>query len=455
MTLEETGECVTGCECVAPGFCTRHSTNKTPHLHRLCRTSPDHWRLWETGKGSESQPAAALPTSCRHRGSVSRQEHCKSCGQRDVLATIYYCRVRGECTQHSHGLRRGEGEAREQLPVCAFCEQFAPVQAGEPIIVEDGTCLGDLTVLSAALLALAEQYPGRFSVLVRSNHPYLFEGSPFARGISMDAPTPQEWQAARRIAAHCDPDRWTGRSDLTTSINYSNQRPRHFVDAYCESLAASLALPGPLVCQDWSQPSIRLTLEEKSWLAQVHAPEGQRPFWLVNAGWKSDYPAKRWDGFAEVIHQTANYVRWVQIGANSDNHPALPGVWRDLRGQTDGRQLVRLVYWSAGVLCGVTGLAHLAHWIERRDGQPRPAVVVAGGREPPQWFQYPQQTTFSTVGQLDCCRFGGCWASRVEFGQSGDGLCKRPTPEGVGQCFRSIPPELVAVKILQLATAPG
>lgn len=444
-----------GCQCNSPGFCERHKMTKTPHLHHLCRTSKEYWDLWESGQGrAEAAGAAAfLPTSCQHRGPISRQERCKSCGQRDVLANVYYCRALGECTEHAHGLRRGEGTDRQLLPVCAFCQQFDLTPPGEPIIVEDGTCLGDLTVLSAALLALAEQYPGRFRVLVRSNHPYLFEGSDFARGISMAADIPQEWQLARRIAAHCDPDRWTKRGDLGASINYSNQRPRHFVDAYCDSLAASLALPGPLVCRDWSRPSVRLTLEEKGWLSQVHTPEDQRPFWLVNAGWKSDYPAKRWDGFAEVVRLTSHLVRWVQIGAAADNHPELPGVWRDLRGQTDGRQLVRLVYWASGVLCGVTGLAHLAHWIERRDGLARPAVVVAGGREPPQWFQYPQQTTFSTIGQLDCCQFGGCWVSWVAPGQQGDGFCKRPTGYGVGECMRSIYPETVAAKVQQLALA--
>lgn len=44
-------EIVTGCECPAPGFCTRHNCEKVAHWHNLCKTRPDYFRLWESGGG--------------------------------------------------------------------------------------------------------------------------------------------------------------------------------------------------------------------------------------------------------------------------------------------------------------------------------------------------------------------------------------------------------------------
>jgi hypothetical protein len=39
-------------------------------------------------------------------------------------------------------------------------------------------------------------------------------------------------------------------------------------------------------------------------------------------------------------------------------------------------------------------------------------VVVAGGREPPNWEAYPPHQFIHTIGRLPCCAKGGCWRSR-------------------------------------------
>lgn len=49
----------------------------------------------------------------------------------------------------------------------------------------------------------------------------------------------------------------------------------------------------------------------------------------------------------------------------------------------------------------------------RRGKLPRSAVIVAGGREPPQWEAYPHHRFLHTVGLLPCCATGGCWKSRT------------------------------------------
>ena len=42
---------LTSCECEAAGFCQRHGCNKTDHFHKLCRTRPDYFALYEEGRG--------------------------------------------------------------------------------------------------------------------------------------------------------------------------------------------------------------------------------------------------------------------------------------------------------------------------------------------------------------------------------------------------------------------
>ena len=107
-------------------------------------------------------------------------------------------------------------------------------------------------------------------------------------------------------------------------------------------------------------------------------------------------------------------ILFVQIGGKGDHHPPLSGTL-DLRGSTDVRQLIRLVHHSAGVLCPVTGVMHLAAAVPVREGHPqnRPCVVVAGGREPSQWEAYPHHQFLHTLGALRCCDNGGCWKSRT------------------------------------------
>ena len=114
-------------------------------------------------------------------------------------------------------------------------------------------------------------------------------------------------------------------------------------------------------------------------------------------------------------------VLFVQVGEKGHVHEGLKGVI-DLRGKTDLRQMVRLVYHAQGVLCGVTMAMHLAAAVEVKGGKPknRPCVVVAGGREPPQWEAYPHHQFIHTVGSLLCCDNGGCWKSRTVALGDGD-----------------------------------
>ena len=146
----------------------------------------------------------------------------------------------------------------------------------------------------------------------------------------------------------------------------------------------------------------------------------------------------------------------MQIGSPEHDHRPIEGAL-NLIGQTDLRQLVRLVYHAQGILCGVTALGHLAHWVERKAEQPRHAVIVAGGRESPHWFAYPGQQVLHTIGELPCCATGGCWRSRVTplalYPEHNNSLCERPAGD-VGACMTRIDPAAVAKLIRRLGTNP-
>jgi ADP-heptose:LPS heptosyltransferase len=299
------------------------------------------------------------------------------------------------------------------------------------VIIRNDQSPGDVVVLTAAIKALHEAYPKQFVTDVRTPCPELWENS-LSRPVPDDAET----------------------IDATyTGIHRSSEQPVHFLQAFCDDLADALKIKR-FSSRDWMQPSILLSDEEKGWIRQVEEPG---PYWIINAGVKRDYTAKRWDGYQEVVDQTRDSVTWVQIGSEEHDHRPLEGVI-DLIGKTDLRQLVRLVYHAEGVLCGVTALMHLAHWVERGPDNPfrRHAVIIAGGREAPSWFSYPGHHVLSTIGELDCCAERACWKSRVVplgDGDEKDGsLCVHPVGE-VGQCMRLIAPEMVSQLVLRLRSS--
>lgn len=425
---------MTACACQPAEFpfrCDRHDCEKVEHWHHLCQTREDYFQLWEQGRGpgqniqQQAQPAFM---TCQHRGPELRRELCPSCNGH-VELKVYTCAVRGECTI---------GKPFNSIPCCFGCRSHAAPDAPpqERIIIHDGLSPGDITVLTAAVKALHDNFPGKYLIDVRTPCPALWEHSPYIANIPDGG--------GRYVTTNYDPDRLG--IDAYATVNQSSQRPIHMLEAYCEGLAAVIGIPA-LRPKNWLEPSIFLSPEEKIWLPQI---EGD--YWVVNAGIKPDCGVKLWNGYTETIRRTADKIKWVQVGSPEHIHTPIEGAI-NLIGQTDLRQLVRLVYHARGVLCGVTALQHLAHWVERKNNQPRRAVIVAGGRESPHWFAYPGQQIFHTIGELPCCTTGGCWKSYTPDYQlipaSTNWLCERPKGNQ-GECMERITPESVANMVLRV-----
>ena len=272
--------------------------------------------------------------------------------------------------------------------------------------------------MTAAIDSLHRTHPGRYLTAVESPCPELFAHHPLI------APAGNGFE----------------RIDMEYPlIHQSNERPVHFLQGYCDHLAEKLGVPIQCIV---NRPSLYFSDEERQWTGRIEEMLGRpRPYWLVNAGKKSDYTCKQWpvEHYQQVIDTLQGRVLFVQAGATGDRHRRLRGVV-DQVGKTTLRELLRLALHAQGGIGPSTLLQHVFAALEK------PYVCLLGGREPLSWVQYPLQTTLHTMGAIDCCRLGACWKSRVVPLDDGEGhdknLCVQPvfTDPPAPRCMAMISP---------------
>lgn len=264
------------------------------------------------------------------------------------------------------------------------------------LILQNFQSPGDLLMLSAAVRDLHVCYPGRFLTDVRTPCPAIWEHNPHLTPLDESDPE------VEIIDCHYP------------LIHRSNSEPVHFLSGFVEHLNERLGLS---IRVTQFKGEIHISPEEQAWFSRVREIRGHdTPFWVFASGGKFDYTIKWWDAkrYQQVVDHFRGRLDFVLVGESHHSHPPVDGVL-DLRGQTDLRQLIRLVYHADGVLSAVSLLMHLAAAVDVKAGMPknRPCVVVAGGREPPHWTAYPHHQFIHTVGALRCCDNGGCWKSRT------------------------------------------
>lgn len=313
----------------------------------------------------------------------------------------------------------------------------------ERVIVRNTQSPGDYIVLTAAIRDLHKAHPGRFEIMMDVPQPAVYLGSPYVRGFAKGG------AGVKSVVAQYP------------AIHQSNQRRGiHFLWGFIEDLNRKLSARATLT--DF-RPDMHLNADEMR-----TPPCGlQRPYWIFASGGKKDFTAKWWDptSWQQVVNQMmARGHRMVQVGGGSHIHPPIPGAV-DLVGKTSFRELMQLIYHAEGVLCVVTCLMHIAAAFNK------PCVVVAGGREPWWWEAYNQDNRLTsmrkgqpmwvppspdpfiphqylhTVGQLDCCKTGGCWLSRIEGTAS---VCKKPVSHNgrtIPRCLQMITPEMVLAAV--------
>jgi ADP-heptose:LPS heptosyltransferase len=297
----------------------------------------------------------------------------------------------------------------------------------EKWIFENWLSPGDVVMLTAAIRDLHRAYPGRFLTDVRTSCAPLWENNPYLTPLSAKS------RGVRSMLCHYP------------LIHGCNLRPYHFIHGFIEYLNEQLGLE---IKPTEFKGDIHLSDEEKERPGAVEQALGdKRPYWIIAAGGKFDFTIKWWHRrrWQEVVDHFKGKLLFAQVGEKSHYHPPLKGVL-DLRGKTSLRELIQLVYHADGVVCPVTLLMHLAAAVplppERK--RLRGCVVIAGGREPAHWEEYPGHHYLHTIGALDCCHDGGCWRSRtVPLGDGSkldnpDALCLDVTSSGLPRCMDMI-----------------
>lgn len=274
---------------------------------------------------------------------------------------------------------------------------------------------GDLLMLSAAIRDLHACYPGQFLTEVQSNCSELWENNPHITEFGKNEKDVKKIKCEYPL------------------MHRSNELPYHFIHGFIHFLNEKLKLN---IRPTAFKGHVHLSADEKS-DAVLKKFGLEKPFWLLNAGGKNDFTIKWWDSqrYQQVIDHYKGRIQFVQVGAAEHCHPDLEGVI-DLRGRTTIRELMQLTYHADGVVTPVSFLMHLAAAIEPKypKAQLKPCVVVAGGREPVHWEQYPGHQFIHTVGALSCCATGGCWKSRtVALGDGSandrkENLCVKASP---------------------------
>jgi len=325
--------------------------------------------------------------------------------------------------------------------------RFSAMEAEKPIKIffKQHQAPGDIMMLTAAIRDLHTCYPGWFITAIDTSCPALFENNPYVTKLD---PTAEDvmWVATEYELIH-----------------RSNNSPYHFVHGFINDFNEKFGLN---IHPTEFRGDIYISNVEKSWYSQIHEITGKDlPYWIINAGSKSDFTCKQWERarYQEVVSELKG-ITFVQVGAKDEGHRHQPldgDNVIDLIGQTDMRQFVRLMYHAAGVITPVSFAMHLSAAVEMKPQfhrRRRPCIVLAGGREPTQWEAYMEHAYLHTCGMLPCCDSGGCWCSRVEPLGDGDSkdqdnLCHVPvvsqSGEKVPKCMDMITAADVVDKVQQ------
>jgi len=308
------------------------------------------------------------------------------------------------------------------------------------IIFRQGQSPGDILTITRALYDFCRAYPD-YQVDIRTPCPELFDNNPYTTELSEDDDGVEIYTITYDM------------------IHQSGRMGIHFADAFRFDIEEKVNSDIKMV-EKWGKieipmtglnPELFFTDDEKSWFNQIHCDYyWDGPFWLINAGRKSDNELKQYHRWQEVVNILNDYwqgkVRIVQIGSASGGgmehiHPPLRGAF-NLIAKTDLRQLLRLAYWSEGTIGPISFQFVIAAALDK------PCVICAGGKEGTRWHIYNHVRWVNQNGCLPCSASDGCWLG----GKKGD--CKNLiTPddmdEKVPKCFEITTPKMLADAVIQ------
>ena len=207
--------------------------------------------------------------------------------------------------------------------------------------------------------------------------------------------------------------------------NSSNSLDWHFANAYRVSIEDALKVK---IKQGESRPDIYFTREE------YDAPRlFKDPYWVISLtgekAWGCKmYPFERWQ---EFVRQNPD-ITFVQIGTKEDNPPRLKGdniidhVGQTQDRDTGIRDLFKLFLNAEGSIGLVSFHMHLSGALYK------PAIVVAGAREPVSFTRFAGHRYLATDGTLPC-GIRACWKCHITACKD---LVKEPNPRQVPKAIQ-------------------
>lgn len=292
------------------------------------------------------------------------------------------------------------------------------MQAIPKVIFKQWQAPGDLLMLTVAIRDLHKMYPGLIQTDVLSCYPEVFFNNPYITYHPKDGSVPildLKYDKAR---------------DKLAPLGY------HFSSVFIYIINELYDLK---VMKTSMRPDIYLTKNEKSDII-LERLRIKKPYWLINSGVKNDipikgYPPAMWELVIDDLKSAG--LNLYQVGSKNHLHPRHNKI-RSLIGQTENlRDFFSLVYHSEGSIGHVSMHMHVAAAFNK------PCVVVAGGREDHMWEAYPDHSYLHTIGELDCCKDGGCWISTA---QDCKNRCDRSP---YAQCLAMISPDKIVNEVLK------
>ena len=296
------------------------------------------------------------------------------------------------------------------------------------IILTNYQCPGDIVMLSGSIRDLFTT--GDYVIDVHSSAPDVFANNPYLTSLYDTDDNGQ--------MINVDKDAKIIRIGYPL-IHSSTASPYHFSEGFTEELERILDVKilkrkahGDIHVSDDDKT---LAIQEKYKWFNKAGVDPSKPYWIIDAGYKHDFTNKFWGQtkFQMLVKHMPD-IQFVQIGHRDHHHTGLEGVV-NLIGQTNIRQLIRLVYGSVGVLTPISLPMVLASAVpfDHPHYNYRPCVVIAGAREPSGWQAFGTHQFIHFCGQLPCAKDGGCYKAKSKplrrGGSMDDSLCYNVTKD--------------------------
>ena len=307
----------------------------------------------------------------------------------------------------------------------------------EKIVLVNSLSPGDVLMMTCAVRSLHLAYPGRFELDVRSPCNEIFMHSPYVKPVYPKDPQRERdiIEALKRDLDH-PPIECDGIKYLIAhypEIHRSGMTGAHFSDGHRMFMSKQLNIPIPA---SGMQPDLFFSDSELALPNPAYKfLEGNKRYWVLNAGIKNDYTLKWYNHYQEVVDLLAGRIQFIQTGDLSHNHPPLKGVI-DMRGKTNLRGFFRLCKDADGIVSCVSMPMVVAAALKK------PCVVVAGAREGLRWQINPDHQFLYRNGVMSCAAYDGCWKSKKED-------CVNKHASGEPMCMELIAPEEI-VRAIEL-----